>query len=124
GITDDHCPSRASGGGDGGGGGGGAVPGGPATTVRYGRWLATGSSLLLKERYRSRNFDGSELISRPKFVEGLVTHPCTMDVTSHCLNPGVLSMAFVSTGALMSDCARGMLLAQQVFGVQELTPSY
>src|SRR5437016_3415551 len=120
GNTGDHWPTCASGPGV----GFGTVSGAVYATVRYGRWLATGSSLLPKNRYRSRSLDGSEFNSRPKFAEGVVSHPWTADVTSHALNPGVLSMLFVSTGALMSACAKGMPLRSDALRVHALTPSY
>src|SRR5436309_1080789 len=120
GNTADHLPTCASGP----GAGLGAVSDALYVTVRYGRWLTTGSSLLLKNRYRSRSLDGSEFNNRPKFVAGALSHPCTMDVTSHCLNPAVLSMLRVSTGALMSACARGMCLRQHALAVHAFTPSY
>src|SRR5204863_1693369 len=86
-----------------------------------GRWLTVAYSLLRKNLHRSLNLDGSEFSSKPKLLPGLLTHPCTSDVTSHCLKPAALSIALVSTAAPMSPCASG---CGAPVAVQGLVPSY
>src|SRR5437588_1595124 len=123
GNTGDHRPTCASGPGVGFGMvSGGGVSGAVYATVMYGRWLGTGSSLLLKDRYRSRSLDGSEFNSRPKFVEGVVSHPWTTDAPSNAWNPGVLSMLFGSRGRLMTAKAKGIQWRQPQLGAHALTP--
>src|SRR2546430_5378454 len=83
------------------------VTGGVYTTVMYGRWLVARFLLLAKYRNRSRSFEGSEFNRRPKFAEGLANQAWTRDVTSHCLNPGVLSTALLSTAGPISALGQG-----------------